>query len=807
MKNTKKDLRIMHRGVAQLHNGESAVAGEAATLVNMREREQALEVVGTPRQVGQLNEGDKVLLVDDDRTLVLRGNEVLWNGVVVLTSTATVINAHRVGPLLVVVTEQGNELLHRTASGYERLDIAGAIPEMYLSAVENSTIQALVPAYEFDTPMNTWQAPLASADVEALTRLVRNAVVTAQRNAVAQGCFTGVLLARYGVRLWDDSYLWLSQPVMVGHDNINASYRSTGEVYTSNGKYAGVQAISLSVSNYRLGISIASGIASEWRSLVKAIDVLVSPQASLVDLTASVDYRCVVTTSSGTRRYLLELGPKARSASAIMQQVLAGDWRVVASTTVLDGSCFVGVNTAVSSQQVLPGKRCDVISTMLLSPRVIKQRECSSVMRSIAQRPVSAVTMEHNGRLYQAPRAFAISNHWHVLPWLGGTITAGSVATTIQVTLSTSEGDKVLSWSGTSAYSATMLNPIISFPDSCAKHIAIAVGNMKWECDLSPLEGTGVAAYISPSLSNNALLVGTITPAGDSVVAVPSQGELVISDVGNPLVTKWRATVSGCSIMALGAACRPIYSGGFGRYPIYLFTNEGIMALPQLANGAFAEPRLVSSQVLADGARPVSGGDAVWFVSQHGVLCRLSGSSITSMLRDVEAATQLAWNSNESELWLASSDGAVQVLMPSGHTYSRDIIVGNLYSDPRHALAVMNDGALLDLYHEDAVMQQVDYLSQPFEIDPLMRNTVRRIIWNLFTSSATSAQGDVTLTLRGERGSSCHGYVISRVRARGVVAAPLSRPIISHPSRTIRLAVTGTLPTGTILLPTHIYIS
>ena len=79
MKNTANEMRIVHRGVALLHNGESAQPGLAAVLTNMREREDALEVVGNPRSIDQLEPGDSVLLVDDDRTLVLRDGNVVWN--------------------------------------------------------------------------------------------------------------------------------------------------------------------------------------------------------------------------------------------------------------------------------------------------------------------------------------------------------------------------------------------------------------------------------------------------------------------------------------------------------------------------------------------------------------------------------------------------------------------------------------------------------------------------------------------------------------------------------------------------------
>lgn len=801
----RKDIRIVHCGIEQVANGESAKAGTASELINMREREQALEVVGEPQVMAQLMPGDKVLPVDDDRTLVLRGNMLMWQGDVVLSASCAVLAAHRVGRLLVVVTEQGNEVLLRTATGYSKLDVASAIPNLHLAAVESTRQLVAVAGYEFDVPYSTWQAPLAAADVDGLTKVVRNAYDTMRHAVAQQGRYAGVIMARYGVRLWDDSYLWLSQPVMVGHSLVGTTHRATGEVYTTGGKYAGVGAFNLEMESYRLGITMTGGVGEQWRDLVKAVDVLVSPQASVIDAT-SLDYRCVVSTSTGTRRYLLEVGPRPRSVSAIVQQVMAGKWQVVASTTVLDGSGFKGANTVMSSQQVLPGEHCYAVAAHLQSVASVGTwHSLATLQRDCCVKAVGGVSMEHNGRLYHAPQSLSTSNPWDVLPWLESGISTGQVPTVVKVTLSTASGDAVITTSGTCSYSATSLNPIICFPDSRVTHIAIAVGGKKWEMNLSPLNG--MAVYVNPSLAGNALVNGTVDGSGSSAIIEPANGTLVVSAVSNPLVMQWQAAVSGNNIIGLAAACRPIYSGGFGRYPVYLFTDKGIMALPQHTSGDYGEPRLISQEVLAAGAEPVMVGDAVWFVSQHGVLCRLSGSTVGWMLRNVESTAQLAWNGKERELWIANRDGYVQVLMPSGRTYSRSLQVGNLYSGARHSLAVDSNGVLLNLSVEHDAMVPVSYLSQPFETDALMRRKLRHIVWNVFTTSTASGlepQGEAELTLRGERGSSCHGFVINRVRALGTIAAPLSRPILAHPCRTLRLAINATLPSRTLVLPTHI---
>ena len=149
----------------------------------------------------------------------------------------------------------------------------------------------------------------------------------------------------------------------------------------------------------------------------------------------------------------------------------------------------------------------------------------------------------------------------------------------------------------------------------------------------------------------------------------------------------------------------------------------------------------------------------------------------------------------------------MRVLMPSGRTYRRSLQVGSFYSDARHALAVDSRGALLNLSEEQNTMMSVSYQSQPVEVDAMMRATLRRVTWNVFTTSTSSGmtpQGELELTLWGERGSSCHGFIISRVRATGVIAAPLSRPLLAPRFRTLRLAISATISSGTLVLPTHI---
>ena len=104
---------------------------------------------------------------------------------------------------------------------------------------------------------------------------------------------------------------------------------------------------------------------------------------------------------------------------------------------------------------------------------------------------------------------------------------------------------------------------------------------------------------------------------------------------------------------------------------------------------------LINREVISSNVLPVPGGDALWFINQYGCLCSITGSTLKRWLNLVSTQMYLAWNDNERELWIAGPDGKVQVLMPSGRCYARDLEVASLYSDSQHAMAVTQQGTLL----------------------------------------------------------------------------------------------------------------
>lgn len=146
------------------------------------------------------------------------------------------------------------------------------------------------------------------------------------------------------------------------------------------------------------------------------------------------------------------------------------------------------------------------------------------------------------------------------------------------------------------------------------------------------------------------------------------------------------------------------------------------------------------------------------------------------------------------------ASGYPVVMMERGTMSVRTVAAAQLYSDARHALAVTRDGEVLDLEREGAAMMPVAWTTHPFELNPLMARTVKRVVWHL-------SGDEVSLSLRvvGQRGIMAQDIDMSITQVAGAVSQPLAAPMPAWRARTLRLSLTGEARTGTLLMKTLIY--
>lgn len=658
-----KESAVAPRGMAPRVNCESAHRGEAAVAVNVREQENSLQVTGVPMAVGKIGPGERLLLIADGHYVTCRQQVVMIDSETVTTVDGTIVNAHAIGNLIVIVADNGFTYLSSTGEGWTVIDPSDAIPQLTFSA-NCSTSSADIEAYTFAEPYNQWRAPLATVDTTALSRMMNVAWTALRADALAAGRHTAPMLVRWAVRLKDGTYLWMSEPCRVGDDTLANASRIAVNVTTSSNGFTGTEAGRLTMTHYSLGITVTSDIAADWLPLVESIDVLATDEATLLAANRSLDYRCLIRTTT-PREYILEMGLMSRGASAIVNQLGSSPWHLIA--------------TAPASRQM-------------------------------------------SGSDFVAP-----------------------------------------------------LQPLTMTNAQCA-----AVGMMG--------EVDGVVCS---------------TAAGGRLYCCTSGGNVIASVPGNPLVEAHRRQVLGARPLALAVVTRPLYSGGFGRYPVYVFTDDGIYAIPQSSvAGTLGEARLVDRTVIAATVSPVEGGRDIWFVSRHRHLCCLSGAALTVQARDVDCVS-LAWCDVYNELWVLPSSGDPVVMMPSGRMSRRSVEAAQLYGDPLHAVALTVGGSVLDLEQEQPdVMVPVEWRSHPIHVDPLMARAVKRVVWHLSSDNV-----DLTLKVTGQRGIMAQDRDVSTMKVSGGVDQPLATAPMSIRARTLSLEMTGQARPGSLILPVLLYSS
>ncbi len=800
------ETTVIAKGARKLWNGENAVAGEGSTVLNLREIKDALRVVGKPRVVlPEVADGEvnfiHCIADGTSKPVIAKDGVLSCDGRVLGTVSGRKIEAVESGDYLVVSSASGLIWLKRDGDNYTRMVPERAIPELYIGESESEQMSARSGEVEFEKPYSTLPTSLREADHEKVKNAVRKAWAELTETAADAGKMCGPRLVRWGVRMWDDSYLYVSQPVLLGGDTVKENYMSRGELLTADGKFTGIPEMTHTARSYRIGVSALRGVDANWEGIVKSIDILAS-EPSLPMNPRRVNYRFFSTSGSDGRHYYAETGVSGLSRSQMVGAMMSKAWTIVASCANLQSlneGTIESMNMQRTSREMIPGHTCSVI----MSEPVVKSR-VSNDQVGLATRQLSATRVpetvtSHNGRVYMGGGVRLMRNPWKGIHSTGGNMSAGNCVVRVTATLLTPNGKTTVVQENDETLVPDMVNGCLCYPDPRATKLELTVesgGTVKSiTCDLQPVPQWELAMWVSDTLENVALTTTEQSEAEEQNTEEPVGGEITVSGVKNPFVTGRVHEVCGESIRSLGVAMRPIYSGGFGRYPMYALTSGGIYALPWQSQGIYGEPRLVNRSIIREGTRAVEGRKEVWYVSENGKLESVSGSTVTEHLRDV-GDVALAWENHYGELWLTGRDGCT-VLQQSGRTMERNIGIVCVQSDRHQTLAVTTDGALLALGDEtDGLETSVYYLSQPVALRRGMMERVRAVEWRLWSESPST---DLDMVLRGMRGEECHGWPVNKIHIEGPVRVPVLVRVVAQAMRRFRIEVTGQMRGGEVV--------
>lgn len=869
MKNT---VKITPKGAVKIANGEAAERGAAAYALNLREREDALASVGNCLNIGSLCNGERVVLADNCgetmRLLSFLPNKtanspasamegtttpttamentttsastagegtiaeghsaedsatdgaIFWHstisdgattavGIKLCDVTGNVTSARSCGNFAVIATTAETVVLQRLADGYKRLDTSEIQPLILLTDTEHSAVSHQLSEYTFNAPYTSWTA-LSAVDRSAISKMVNSALQAMCSSAAFNGRYCGCLAARIGVRLYDDSYLWMSAPQTVGADLISpASAWTRVELNTGSSGITHTRQASLSIDTFRLGITVVEAFGEAWDGIIKAVDLLVAPQPRLFDTSSDVPTRCATTTSSGTREQYLLIAPATRSRAAIADALVnAPHWQVVSSTSnfaALRQGRWIANNCAESLMQTMPQFITYSLQSASAIGNTVSANQCADAVALSGCKMVCQSLCSNIARTIGAGITVHRGMPWNIAEYFAPPLSNAACVAAIEVTLSSAQGNSIISTWANLPFTPSAIAPIVTFPDPRATHIRIWLQGssevMQWQADLMPDTSCHQATAISARLSNHLL-----SPTGEQLITLPSRtvfsekltGAIAFSGKGNPLVWQLSRPLQGTEIRAIASATSPAYHSGLGRYPLFIFAADGIYALPLLSGGAYGEVRMLSRHAIAIGCQPCETSHGIFFTNIHGDVMSI-GNSILRRHLHATAAVQMAWNETEGELWLMKPDGNLTVMMPSGRTHCRSLTPKWLYSAPGAAFAA-DGNTLLDITREasDSAVT-VQWLSQPIVLSPSLNAKPRGVVWNIFSDECA-----LQLQINGERGTSCHGFALSRLSINGTVGSPICQRIVAPRLRSIRLSITGRLNANELILPTFL---
>ena len=658
--------------------------GMCSELINARPKNGSIEPVGRPILERQFAEGKSPVFVHKNGTyehLISYANDIVLfdsdkvDGQWVVKNTAFaqipgVKQIQSVGNILVMAT--GESIHYAIFIGGEYTYLGDQIPE---PSIRFSCIKEEA-AYSDDISCNLEPAvriqdvgSLATLN-EAGEKIITNSFKASyykllQEDVYDAGHVIYPVLVRYAVRLFDESYVMHSSPLLVGEPNfIRMAVSKTKFDFDS----LSVEGFTYKlIANPRtIGVKYDLSGLSGWKDVASSVDIFVSRPFVINDLDSTIKTVTVLDKNN----MMVDLPFK--SESELLEEIgEISNFYLVKSIPIGDIS--------------------NGFENIFAEGKAFKNLEQQEVATDddFTRSRITGNLYTYNGKLHVGNIREKLAKPYPLGMFAVSDINEFTVNTEVHV--KTESGMKIVHGAST-AYGA-MVSPYLSYPDSRAVKMIIYNDKYYDEIPLKPHPFLNIA-YSLKGLYPHSITdkYGTYTPLPEDSVSV-APNKLKVSNVSNPFYfpAKQTYTVSSRNIVAMATATTALSTGQFGQFPLYVFTGEGVFAL-SVGTGdiAYANSFSVTRDVCNNPDSIVSTDDAIVFSTDSGLKV-LSGSTIRDISSDMEGYLPTAVDSSPIIKKIAGVGGFSDKLSSTEFIYYlEEAKVGYNYEDKEVIVANRN---------------------------------------------------------------------------------------------------------------------
>lgn len=839
--------RLQITGISTLLPPSVSPDGECSHMVNLRCREGVWAPVGTPvcrytpadashrLLFVHANEAYKHYFTYDGKNLYYEADEADGQITPVQEPQSFEIpdiqRIEAVENAMVVFTGEKMLYLFFTDGSYHFLGECPEFPEISFSMSGKTVKEETWNDYALVSPSpNDETFVLSDNDKVRFSSLVYGTYSRVKSALLDDGYLSYPFLVRYALRLYDDSYIYPSPPVLLCcSDALPFGNDLASLCLVKDDKVTQLLHNPFTLSGEKVHYTVKKANLAQWSDIVKGIDIFFSRELPLVKDDTIEQYRISAELNgNGDPASVLRFSVPLLSDSEQREQII-------------NESLFYKVATLDIETLADDLGTAKLLEYSCSLSNLIQQRTLSVDNFSLHTLRAKE-SYVYNGRLHLANvttrffdgyplSLFSVNQDNYHGEAMSTYVGKGFVRVTLKGTM----GQSVLIKDF--APDVFRLSPYLSYPDSRAVSLEI-IGltesdspNRYNHFTLKPSPNENMAYYLHPSFSpitlnsNQELMGGTLY----SEVKNPEEyvpGKMRVSAVYNPFSFPQNLTytLSTGAIFGMAAATAALSQGQYGEFPLYVFTTDGIWALRQgSGNMLYASQSPVNREVALSPRHIISVDDAVLYLSEQGLMA-LQGSEVSllsqpfegvpdatpgdavSLLSEAPAVgataadetpfytfvttAEVGYNYIEKELLFLSPDYPYMWVfdLTSAQWARRSVTYEAFYSLYPSLLAIGPSGEVYDLCDEQTYEEvEIALITRAVKLWPDVPKRIPRLAIRCGDEEGVALSLSVWGSNRAEQGYGC----IYRAQVDGPLPGRLLLNTYAPPYKYHRLAVSG----------------